>query len=160
VRHLVTTTAHQVSLSPPSKAARWLLVAVEVIVAVNAIGGAVYGLAGAKDVPRDWLEGTPFDSYVVPSLILLVGVGGGMTVAATALLMRHRRAPEAAMVAGLVLMGWIAVQVLLIGPNGGLSWLQPTMFAAALLVAALGWRLRRAETPSRRPDSAGDDDSR
>ena len=119
-----------------------MVVVIEVVVAVNAVGGAVYGLAGANNVPREWLDGTPFDSYVIPSLILLVGVGGGMSVAALALLTRLRYAAELSVAAGVILVGWIGTQVLIIVPDGGFSWLQPTMFAAGLLVAALGWRLR------------------
>jgi hypothetical protein len=138
----MTTTAREHLLSQ-AKRSRWLLVFIEFGIAVNAVGGAVWGLAGAKNVPREWLEGTPFDSYVIPSLILLVGVGGGMTVAAVALLTRRRYAAEVTIAAGLVLVGWIATQVTIIVPNGGFSWLQPTMFAAGLLVAAFGWRLRR-----------------
>ena len=42
----------------------------EAFVALNAVGGALYGLLGADRVPRAWLEGSPFDSYVVPSLVL------------------------------------------------------------------------------------------
>ena len=132
----------------PAQTIRWLLVLIESVIAVNAVGGAVWGLAGAKNVPREWLEGTPFDSYVIPSLILLVGVGGGMTVAVLALLVRRRHAPELTIAAGLVLVGWIAAQVMIIVPRGGFSWLQPTMFAAGLLVAVLGWRLRRSEVRS------------
>ena len=127
---------------------RWLLVTVEAVVALNAVGGAVWGLAAAEDVPREWLEGTPFDSYLVPSLILLVAVGGGMGAAAAAHLVNHRLAPEISLVAGATLMGWIAVQVLLIAPNGGVSWLQPAMFAAGGLVATLGWQLRDARAAS------------
>lgn len=138
----VTTTAQRFSLSPPTRRIRWLAVVIEVVVAVNAVGGAVYGLAGANNVPREWLDGTPFDSYVIPSPILLVGVGGGMSVAALALLTRRRYAAELTVAAGLILVGWIGTQVLVIVPDGGFSWLQPTMFAAGLLVAALGWRLR------------------
>ena len=37
---------------------------------------------------------------------------------------------------------------MIIVPHGGFSWLQPTMFAAGLLVAVLGRRLRRIETRS------------
>ena len=133
----------------PGQTIRWLLVLIESVIAVNAVAGAVWGLAGAKNVPREWLEGTPFDSYVIPSLILLVGVGGGMTVAVVALLVRRRHAPELTIAAGLVLVGWIAAQVMIIVPHGGFSWLQPTMFAAGLLVAVLGRRLRRIETRSR-----------
>ena len=133
---------------------RWLLVTIEAVVALNAVGGAYWGLAGAEDVPRKWLAGTPFDSYVVPSLILLVAVGGGMGAAATAQLVHHNLAPEASLGAGLTLMGWILVQVLLIAPNGGVSWLQPAMFAAGGLVAALGWQLRNARMP-RAGDASG-----
>jgi hypothetical protein len=89
-----------------------------------------------------------FDSYVVPSLILLIAVGGGTAAAALSLLRRWRRAPELSIAAGAVLVGWIATQVVIIVPDGGLSWLQPAMLAAALLVAALGWRLRRERDTS------------
>lgn len=41
------------------------------IVALNAAGGGIYGLTGAPDVPAAWLQGTPFTSHLVPSLILL-----------------------------------------------------------------------------------------
>jgi hypothetical protein len=116
---------------------------VEFVVAVNAVGGAVWGLAGAKNVPREWLDGTPFHSYVIPSVILFVAVGGGMTTAALALVVRHRLAPEISIAAGLVLVVWITAQVLIIVPDGGFSWLQPMMFAAGLFMAVLGWRLRR-----------------
>ena len=120
------------------RSARRLLIVIELVIAVNALGGSTYGVAGAKGVPREWLEGSPFDSYVVPSLILLVVVAGGMTAAASALIVRHKRAAEISIGAGLVLIGWIVVQVLIIP----FSWLQPAFFAGGLLVVALGWRLR------------------
>ncbi|MGZ8740281.1 MAG: hypothetical protein ACXWZ8_06765 [Gaiellaceae bacterium] len=128
----------------PVAARRWLLIVIAVVVAANAVGGAIWGLNGARDVPREWLDGTPFDSYVVPSLILLLAIGGGMGVAAAALLVDHRLAPELSIGAGCILMGWIVVQVLMIAPNGGVSWLQPTMFAVGALVAVLGWQMRKA----------------
>lgn len=92
--------AHREHVPAPGQTIRWLLVLIESVIAVNAVAGAVWGLAGAKNVPREWLEGTPFDSYVIPSLILLVGVGGGMTVAVVALLVRRRQAPELTIAAG------------------------------------------------------------
>lgn len=119
-------------LSP--RTARRLLIPIELFIAANALGGSVYGLAGAEDVPREWLEGSPFDSYVVPSLVLLVAVAGGMTAAATSLIVRHHRGAEISIAAGLVLLGWIVVQVLIIP----FSWLQPAFFACGLAVIALG----------------------
>ena len=52
--------------------------------ALNAFGGGYYGLAGAAGVPTEWLKGSPFPDYFVPSLILLVVVGGSFLVAAIA----------------------------------------------------------------------------
>lgn len=134
----LTATAQEVSRLRPAWRTRWLVVAGELVIAINAVGGAVWGLAGAKDVPREWLDGTPFHSYLIPSLILLVAVGGGMSMAALALVVRHRIAPEMTIAAALVLVAWIAAQVVIIVPDGGFSWLQPTMFAAGLLIAGLG----------------------
>jgi hypothetical protein len=118
------------------------LVGLEGLIAVNAVGGAWYGLGGAPEIPKEWLEGTPFESYLVPSLVLLVAVGGGMTWAAVSLLAGRPRAPAISVAAGVTLMAWIAGQVAMIGPRGGFSWLQPSSFAAGALVAVMGWRLR------------------
>jgi hypothetical protein len=125
---------------------RWTrrtLVVLQLLIAFNAIGGSMYAFGGAPDVPREWLEGTPFDSYLVPGLILLVAVGGAMTIATGSLLVRHPRAPEASIAAGLVLIGWITVQMLIIVPEGSFSLLQPTMVVAGLVIIAFGWRLNR-----------------
>jgi hypothetical protein len=46
------------------------------VTAVNAITGSIYGLGGAPNVPREWLDGSRFENYKVPSLILGFGVGG------------------------------------------------------------------------------------
>lgn len=120
---------------------RLTLVALQLLIASNAVGGAIYAFAGARDVPREWLDGTPFDSYLVPGLILLVAVGGGMSAAALMLLARHPRAPEASIAAGLVLIAWITSQMLIIVPDGGFSWLQPTMLLAGLVTIALSLEL-------------------
>jgi len=61
--------------------------------ALNAFGGGYYGLSGAEGVPTEWLEGSPFSDYTVPSVILLV-VGGSFLVAAVAVFaLTHRLAP-------------------------------------------------------------------
>ena len=128
---------------PALTTSRRLLIALEALIAVNAAGGGIYGLAGAKGVPREWLEGSPFDSYVIPSLFLLAVVGGGMLVALGLLVRGHRRSAEASLAAGLVLLGWIAVEVAIIP----FSWLQPVFAALALAVVALAARLRRHDRP-------------
>jgi hypothetical protein len=106
--------------------------------AVNAVGGAVYGLGGASAVPREWLAGTPFDDYRVPSAVLGAGVGGTAAVAGAAAWRGSALAPPATIAAGAVLTGWIAGQVALIGLR---SPLQPLMGAVGVTLIGLGRRL-------------------
>ncbi|HYI19120.1 MAG TPA: hypothetical protein VD836_10450 [Solirubrobacteraceae bacterium] len=51
-----------------SHAARAALIGIDALIAVNAVGGAWYALAGAPNVPKEWLEGSPFRDYRVPGL--------------------------------------------------------------------------------------------
>lgn len=106
--------------------------------AVNAVGGAIYGLSGAPNVPREWLEGSPFRDYRVPSLILGVAVGGSSTAAAAAAWRGSECAGDAAIIAGVVLLGWISVQVAIIGPH---SFLQPLMAGVGAAMIGLGSNL-------------------
>lgn len=120
---------------------RITLILIEAIVALNAFGGGVYGMSGARNVPREWLEGSPFKDYFFPALILLVAVGGSMTAAALAGVFASREwAVLFSLVAAVVLLDWIVVQVAITGYT---SFLQPLFFAVGLLVLGLAWHLRR-----------------
>jgi hypothetical protein len=110
--------------------------------ALNAFGGAWYGLAGAKGVPTEWLEGSPFSSYFIPSLVLGIVVGGSFLLAAVAVFRRWRSARLLAFGAGAVVLGWLAVQVAIIGY---ISWMQPTTALAGALILALASQLPRID---------------
>jgi hypothetical protein len=122
-------------------ATRRTLIAVELFLALNAVAGAVYAFGGAEGVKREWLDGTPFNDYVIPGIILLVVVGGSLAAAAVALLRRVPTAWEFSVAAGAVVTGWIVVETLMIGL---VSWMQPTTFAIGLLITALAIRLKPA----------------
>jgi len=106
--------------------------------ALNAVAGGYYGLSGARGVPREWLEGTPFTNYFVPSLFLLVVVGGAMLWAAVAVFGNWRRCRSVALGAAGLVLCWIAVQVAMIGY---VSWMQPTTAFVATLAGTLAWLL-------------------
>ena len=125
---------------------RRVLFSIECVLAVSAFAGSWYGIAGAPSVPTSWLDGTPFDSYLVPSLILGFVVGNVHSVAALALYLRARRATTVVFVSAAVLATWIGVQVALIGY---VSWLQPAMLLAALACAVLAEAMRRTTPPHR-----------
>jgi hypothetical protein len=118
---------------------RIVLAVLLAIVALNAFGGGVYGLLGAEGVPPSWLEGSPFRTYVVPSLVLLVVVGGSAALAAVLVLRGAPMSLTAAVAAGAILLVWIVVQVAIIG---WVSWLQPTMALAAVAILGLASTLR------------------
>jgi hypothetical protein len=108
--------------------------------ALNAFAGGYYGMAGAEGVPREWLEGSPFDNYFIPSLVLFVVVGGSFLAAAIAVFAKLRVARSAAFAAGAIVLGWLAVETAIIGY---VSWMQPATTIGGLLILAFAWLLPR-----------------
>jgi hypothetical protein len=103
--------------------------------ALNAVGGGYYGLSGADGVPTEWLKASPFQDYFVPSIILLVVVGGSLLAASIAVFARLHSARLAAFAAGMIVLTWLLVQLAIIGY---VSWMQPTTAIAGGLVLVLG----------------------
>ncbi len=117
-------------------ATRTARVTLDAFVAVAAIAGAIGLLADVMGMSVDRLDGTPFDSYVIPALVLGIVVGGSSLVALALELRRDAHARRATLLAGVLLAGWIIVQVALIG---SVSWLQPFMFAVGTAQVAAAW---------------------
>ena len=108
------------------------------LLALNAFAGGYYGLLGAKDVPPEWLEGSPFSNYFIPSLFLFVVIGGFLTLAAVAVFARWRNARALALGAGALVLAWLAIQVMMLGY---VSWMQPATAIVALLILVLATRI-------------------
>jgi hypothetical protein len=104
------------------------------IVAVNAFGGGYYGMSGAPNVPVEWLRGSPFKTYFIPALILFFGVGGISLIASILVFTNHAVARKMAFYAGVIIMGWLITQVIIIGY---VSWMQPATAVAAILILVL-----------------------
>lgn len=124
------------------KVIRYTLGVVLLFVTINAFGGGYYGMAGAKHVPTEWLQGSPFSNYFIPSLILFVCVGGSSLMAAFAVFRRHHLARKAAFSCGVIILIWISVQVAIIGY---VSWMQPATAIAGLFILFLTWLLPKNE---------------
>ena len=123
---------------PQSSAIRYLLGGLLAFGALNAFGGGYYGLSGAEGVPTEWLQGSPFVDYTIPSLILFVVVGGSLLVASVAVFARLRIARLTAFSAGLIVLGWIVTQFAIIGY---VSWMQPTTVIAGVVILTFAWLL-------------------
>jgi hypothetical protein len=122
------------------RAARIVQLVVLAAVALSAAAGGVALVVGSlvatgsSIVPSlDYLAGSPFSSYLVPGLILLLVVGGLHASAFGALLRRSRLASIAIAVAACGLLIWIFVQMTVIP----FSPLQAAYEAAAIIELAL-----------------------
>jgi hypothetical protein len=98
------------------KTIRITLATIETFIGLGAVGGGIAILIGAFDqwFPVEWLQGTPFNNYVIPGLVLLIIVGGGMLLAAAMLFTQREVALLLSAVMGLIMVGWEIVEVAII----------------------------------------------
>ncbi len=128
-----------ISLSSHSDRKITVLGILHAFIAINAFGGGAYGMMGPKELPVEWLEGSPFSSFFIPSLVLFVVVGGSHAMAAFRVMKRTPSAYKAALMAGTVLLIWIMVQVAIIG---FVSFLQPVMAGLSVVVIVMAMQLK------------------
>lgn len=98
------------------KAIRILLLVIEAIIGLGAIGGGIAILTGSFNqwLPLAWLQGTPFNDYTIPGLILLLVIGGGMVLAAATILIQHEWSVLLSAAMGLVMIGFEIFEVAII----------------------------------------------
>jgi len=129
-----------------------------VFVALTAVGGGVTVAAGVDKFSADWLIGTPFGSYLIPGLILAVVVGGSAVVAAVAALCGLDAGALASVLAGAILLGWLAGERLIL-PSAAFSpqfwWLEAIYVAAGLMMVVPALTVRWAERGRQSPPSGG-----
>jgi len=94
-------------------------VVLEILLSVGALGGGLVLMIAPRGeimpLPLAALAGSPFDTYLVPGLILFGVLGLGPLIAARLAWARHPLAPTAALVVGVGLLIWVAVEVAIIG---------------------------------------------
>lgn len=114
-------------------------------IALTAIGGGLAMLAGLEDFPLAWLEGTPFNDFTIPAILLSVVVGGSALVVAIALFTGRRWMRWAAVFAGAMMSGYIVIEAIILnqdppGPTAieiGYFVLGILLFGSALLINRL-----------------------
>jgi hypothetical protein len=124
-----------------------MLFVASVFVALTAIGGGVTLVIGMDKFPAGWLVGTPFNSYLIPGLILAVVVGGSAAVAAVATLCRPDAGALTSMLAGAILLGWLIGERLILPRVAFVPqfwWLEAIYVAAGLMMVLPALAFRRA----------------
>jgi hypothetical protein len=110
-------------------------------VALTAVAGGAALIVGSLDAslatvlspPVEYLEGSPFGSYLVPGIILAVVLGGVHLVAFVLVYRRHDRWILASAIAAFDALIWIFVQMMFIP----FSFLQAFYFALGLAEVGL-----------------------
>ena len=118
--------------------------ALMVLLAVQALGATAGGIGLVQDpinnigMSLDLLEGSPFDDYLIPGLILLTVVGLLPFVVLYGLIRRRAWAWWLAVAAGAGLVIWIMTEVALLGylPDAG-GGLQIGMGVLGLLIVVV-----------------------
>ncbi|GIT81177.1 hypothetical protein LLS1_28460 [Leifsonia sp. LS1] len=122
----------------PATPPRALRVALAVVAWFNLVSALIgmIGLTafGGMGIPLEWIEGTVFDSYFWPGIILGVVVGGSQALALVATHLRYRLAWGLHAAAGLVMLSWIFIEIALM-----LVWspLHGVYFATGLVQTVL-----------------------
>lgn len=127
---------------PNKKPIRILLGVLLAFLALNAFGGGYYGMSGAKGIPLEWLNGSPFRNYFIPSLFLFLCVGGISLTASVLVFLNHRRFRLLTYLCCVIVLFWLAVQVVIIG---FVSWMQPATAVLILLILLLNRFIGRHE---------------
>jgi hypothetical protein len=124
-------------------------------IALTAIGGGIAMLTGVDRFPLAWLEGTPFSNYTIPALLLAVVVGGSSLIAAVAIFMGRDIGVFASMAAGLIMVGYIGVEVMILNQvPPGPTWIEILYFGLGLLIFGLAAYLW-IDNYRRQQDTAG-----
>lgn len=126
---------------------RRILIALHGFLAITAIGGGLGLLMGTGAPPLEMLAGSPFTSYVIPGLALLVVVGGLASSAALLLRRRHGAARRVSFLTAGAIVVFEAVEVWTIGsPEGAARTLQLIYVVTGAAIALLTLSLPQKET--------------
>jgi hypothetical protein len=121
----------------------YFLGALQAFIGITAIAGGfrlVSNPDGTLDIPLAWLNNTPFTSYLIPGLILLVVIGFGNVLAGIVSFLKQRYAGGIAAASGTFLILFMTVEVWFIGLR---NLLQPLYFILGAIVLIAGLKLSR-----------------
>jgi hypothetical protein len=120
----------------------WILGGMFVLVGAAGVVGGVSLVRDGFGMPLSWLHQTPFTGWALPGVALLIGVAVPQFIALGLLVSGHRWALAAGYLAGLGLVLWIAVQLLVLQRS---FIMQPAIGVAGAAEMLLAWLWQRAQ---------------
>lgn len=148
--------------SQPEGALRTVLLALEIVIALSALGGGIAMLAdpsGAMGMDPSMLDRLPVDSWLLPGVALIL-CNAVLPSAAAAGEFRGQAWPRrfGHVLAGAVVLAWPVTETLIFGyPLAGEPvWLRPAVATVALAIIGLGLALRAQQA---RPQGSASGDA-
>ena len=145
---MTSTTQFDRSVSHDNTEPRSLRIVLAALLTFVGLGGVFGGIQMLVDpyqpmgMTPHMIIRTPFDTYAVPGVLLLVLLGLVPLALAVAVLLRTPFATVCAGVFGLGLLAWIGTQWVLTDAR---LWLQPVLFTVGLAVVVVAALLERRE---------------
>jgi len=146
-RNLIPANRHPVAppqtagLEPDAFVETTLLVA-ELFMGFLALTCGGLLVSNGLGIPLSTLDRSPFNTFLIPGLLLAGVVGGSLLLAARMTWFRHPMAPIMSLVAGSILLGWVLIEAVMIHEGRGL---QVAIAVYAVVVIRLAWRLLRRQ---------------
>lgn len=129
---------------PPAAARRgwqpWTLAVLDGLTGAAAVYGGAGLIRDGFGMPDGWLAATPLTGWVLPGVALLIGVAVPQLAAAALILLGARPGLAAGYLAGLLLVAWIAVELLILRRY---FFLQPVIAGIGAAEVLLAWRWQR-----------------
>jgi hypothetical protein len=127
----------------------FLKILASILLLVNGIG-AIYGGGnlivhpdgGSIQLSLGWLTHSIFDNYLIPGIILFVANGLFSIIVLIKLILKGKRYSLLVMVQGLLLSGWIVVQIMIIQT---IYFLHYAMGGVGVALIGIGWLLHKRE---------------
>lgn len=104
------------------------LIVLNVFLALTAIPGGFCLLAGIAVPPLDELKGSIFTDYTLPGLALMIIVGGSALLTAILLIRKNKFALLCSAAAGIIIMIFEFVEVLVIGSPTGAGLIMQLLY--------------------------------
>jgi len=118
-----------------------ILIVLTIFLSLTAVLGGIALVANFYPPPVEMLQGSMFKDFTIPGLALAVIVGGSALFAAILLFRKSKFDTMAAATAGIIIMFFEFVEILIIGsPAGPARFMQIFYFGlgTAVMVASLG----------------------
>jgi hypothetical protein len=119
----------------------WTLAALDALTGAAAVYGGAELIRDGFGMPDGWLAGTPLTGWVLPGIALLIGVAVPQFTAAVLIAAGGRPGLAAGYLAGLLLIAWIAVELLILRRY---FFLQPVIAGIGIAEILLAWRWQRS----------------